>query len=66
MSRGFVASCDIPMLIMPGDDLVHPAEISAEIAEIAPNAQTLAPWKGEQHKEGAMRRVKEFFVAHRP
>jgi len=66
VSRNFVASCEIPMLIMPGDDLVHPAEISAEIAALAPHAETLAPWKGAAHKEDAMRRVREFFVAHRP
>ena len=66
VSRAFVAACEVPMLIMPGDDLVHPAEISAEIAALAPNAQTLAPWKGASHKEAAMRHVKEFFVAHRP
>lgn len=66
VSRDFVASCDIPMLIMPGDDLVHPAEISAEMARLAPQAETLAPWKGAAHKENAMRRVKEFFVTHRP
>ena len=66
VSRAFVASCGIPMLIMPGNDLVHPAEISAEIAALAPNAQTLAPWKGASHREAAMRRVKEFCIAHRP
>jgi pimeloyl-ACP methyl ester carboxylesterase len=66
VSREFVASCDIPMLIMPGDDLVHPAEISAEMAQLAPHAETLSPWKGAAYKDAAMRRVKEFVLAHRP
>jgi len=66
VAREFLAACDVPMLIMPGDDLVHPAEISAEIATLAPNAQTLSSWKGAAHKQAAMLRVKEFFVAHRP
>lgn len=66
VSREFVAGCDVPMLIMPGDDLVHPAEISAEIATLAPRAEMLAPWKGSAYKDAAMQRVKEFFVAHRP
>jgi pimeloyl-ACP methyl ester carboxylesterase len=66
VAQEFVAACDVPMLIMPGDDLVHPAEISAELAQLAPNAETLTPWKGAQHKENAMRRVREFFLAHAP
>jgi len=66
VSRAFVAARDIPMLIMPGDDLVHPAEISAEMAKLAPHAETLEPWKGAAHKQAAMRRVKDFFIAHRP
>jgi pimeloyl-ACP methyl ester carboxylesterase len=66
VSRASVASCDIPMLIMPGDDLVHPAEISAELAQLAPHAERLSPWKGAAHKDAAMRRVKEFLLAHRP
>ncbi len=66
VSREFVASCDVPMLIMPGDDLVHPAEISAEMAKLAPHAETVAPWKGPAHKEAAMRRVQEFFRARQP
>src|SRR5262249_48456786 len=66
VSRDDVASCDIPMLIMPGDDLVHPGEISAEIAELAPHAEMLTPWKGAAHKAAAIRRVKDFFIAHRP
>jgi len=65
VSRDDVASCAVPMLIMPGDDLVHPAEISVEMAQLAPQAEMLAPWKGAAHKENAMRRVRDFFVAHR-
>jgi pimeloyl-ACP methyl ester carboxylesterase len=66
VSRDFVAACDIPTLIMPGDDLVHPAEISAEMAQLAPHAETLTPWKGAAHKQAALQRVKDFFIAHRP
>jgi pimeloyl-ACP methyl ester carboxylesterase len=66
VTRDFVASCKLPMLIMPGDDLVHPAEISADMARLAPHAEVVAPWKGDAHKAEAMRRVERFFVAHTP
>ena len=62
--REFVERCPIPMLLMPGDDLVHPAEISAALAR-APNAEIFAPWKGPEHRVAAMQRVREFFAAHR-
>jgi len=65
VTREFVRTCDIPMLLMPGDDVVHPAEVSADL-ERAPNVQVLAPWKGAQHRDAAMHKVREFFTTHRP
>ncbi len=32
VTREFVRGCAIPMLLMPGDDVVHPAEVSADLA----------------------------------
>jgi pimeloyl-ACP methyl ester carboxylesterase len=66
VTRDYVASCAVPMLIMPGDDVVHPAEISADIARLAPHAEVAAPWKGETHKAEAMRRAAQFLVANTP
>jgi pimeloyl-ACP methyl ester carboxylesterase len=66
VSRDFVASCDVPMLLMPGDDLVHPEETSDDIRRLAPRIETVMPWKGDRHKEEAMRRVAAFFAAHEP
>lgn len=66
ISRDFMASCKIPMLLMPGDDLVHPEEISADMKRLAPHTEVVAPWKGDRYKEAAMRRATEFFVAHQP
>ena len=66
VSRDFVAACDAPMLLMPGDDLIHAEEISADIARLARRCEVVAPWKGDRHKETAMRRVRDFFVAHEP
>lgn len=65
VSREFVRDCAIPTLLMPGDDLVHPAEVSADLAR-APNVELLAPWKGSQYRDAAMRRVREFLKGHTP
>jgi hypothetical protein len=65
VSREFVRRCAIPMLLMPGDDVVHPAEVSADLA-CAPNVKVLAPWKGLKLRESAMRRVRDFLVANEP
>ena len=64
VSRDFVAACKIPMLLMPGDDVVHPAETSTEISRLAPHAEILSPWKGPQLRQAAMDRVRAFLVAH--
>jgi alpha/beta hydrolase fold len=65
VTREFVRSCTIPMLLMPGEDVVHPAEVSADLAR-APNVQVLAPWKGLALRGAAMRRVREFLIANEP
>jgi pimeloyl-ACP methyl ester carboxylesterase len=65
VSREFVRGCAIPMLLMPGDDVVHPAEISADLAR-APNVEVFAPWKGPRYRKAAMQRVRDFLAAHRP
>jgi hypothetical protein len=64
-SREFVRSCAIPMLLMPGDDVVHPAEVSGDLAQ-APKVEVLAPWKGLALRGAAMRRVREFLIENEP
>ncbi len=65
VTREFVRQCRIPTLLMPGDDVVHPTEVSADLAR-APAVEILAPWKGAQYRDAAMRRVREFFIANLP
>jgi len=65
VSTQFVRACPLPMLLMPGNDLVHPAVVSDELAR-APDVEVLMPWKGVDLREGAMRRVREFLVEHTP
>jgi hypothetical protein len=65
VSREFVRACAIPTLLMPGDDVVHPAVVSDEIAR-SRDVTVLAPWKGMQYRDSAMERVREFLQEHRP
>ena len=65
VSRGFVRECTLPMLLMPGDDAMHPAECSADLAR-APRVEVLAPWKGAACRDAAMDRVRAFLVANEP
>jgi pimeloyl-ACP methyl ester carboxylesterase len=66
VSREFVASCPLPMLILRGDDLYHPAEISEEIARLAPRAELIRQWKEGASTAIAIERVKAFLAEHTP
>ncbi|HEV8501419.1 MAG TPA: alpha/beta hydrolase [Casimicrobiaceae bacterium] len=65
VSREFVRHCTIPAFLMPGDDLVHPDVVSAELEEM-PDVTVLYPWKGVDRRDDAMRRVREFLLANTP
>ena len=46
VSRDFVRSCPIPMLVMPDDVPAHPYAVAMEVAQLAPNAEVMMyPWK---------------------
>src|SRR5207253_2856197 len=65
VTREFVQGCPLPMLLMPGNDVVHPASVSADLAK-APHVDVLAAWKGMELRDRAMARVRQFLIAHRP
>jgi pimeloyl-ACP methyl ester carboxylesterase len=61
VTREFVAGCATPMLILPGNDLEHPAVIAREIAQLVPHALTIEPWKEPADViPSAVRRVRAF------
>lgn len=66
VTRDFVRSCPIPMLVMPGDDQPHPTVIGLEIARIAPDAQLLRDWKGPKYLANTIKVVTEFLLQHTP
>ena len=64
--RDFVRTCQVPLLVCPGNDEVHPYRIGEEIAELAPHAELIPEWKKGAALEQAKARIREFFLAHVP
>jgi pimeloyl-ACP methyl ester carboxylesterase len=66
VTREFVRRCPTPLLVLPGDDVYHPAAIAAEIAALAPDVEVLQDWKGPAHLDAAIARVTSFLERHTP
>jgi len=64
--RDFVRGCATPSFLLPGSDAPHPAETSAELAELLPNVTVLADWRGPAHLAEQERQVVRFLKAHTP
>jgi pimeloyl-ACP methyl ester carboxylesterase len=65
VSRDFAGECNVPTLLMPGDDTMHPASVSTDIARLT-RAEIIAPWKGPDYRDMAVQRACDFFIKHRP
>jgi pimeloyl-ACP methyl ester carboxylesterase len=66
VSREFLRGCRTPLLVLAGSDLYHPAPISEEIADLAPEVELLRKWKEPEATPGAVDRVRAFLRAHTP
>ena len=66
VSRAMVKECQVPALVLPGNDKPHPAVIGAEVAELLPAAEQLFDWKGPDHLADQHRRVVDFLEKHTP
>jgi pimeloyl-ACP methyl ester carboxylesterase len=66
VDRAFVAACQVPLLVLAGDDLYHPKSISLEIARSAPRAELLEDWKTPAAQPTARAAVERFLAAHTP
>lgn len=62
VSREDMRECRAPVLLMPGDDLVHSPETSADIAKLAPQVEVLEDWKGPEFRDEAARQVGDFLI----
>ena len=65
VGREFVRQCEVPLLVLMGDDGYHPQTTSREIAKLAPNATLVENWKSPQ-KDGTIGRVVKFLKANTP
>ena len=50
VSRDVVRRSATPLLILAGNDVHHPLEISRELAALAPRAHLIEDWRGEAHR----------------
>jgi pimeloyl-ACP methyl ester carboxylesterase len=64
--RDFVRGCRTPSFLLPGADIPHPAETSAELAALLPNVTVLADWRGPDHLAEQERQVVGFLTANTP
>jgi len=65
-TRDQVRDCRVPLLVLRGNDVYHPSEISEDIARIAPRAALIQTWKEGGAVSRALTRVKEFLDANTP
>jgi len=66
VSRESVATSPVPLLVLRGNDVYHPAPISEEIAHLAPHAELIHDWKTGEDLPRAVARVREFLSEHTP
>lgn len=66
VDRDFVRDCQVPMLVLMGNDLYHPQVTSREIAELAPNARLVESWKEPEVIDKTIATVIDFLKANTP
>jgi len=68
VSRDFVRSIQIPLLIAPDDVPAHPYKVAMEVASLAPKSEvTIYPWKDSQaHIDEVVEHARRFLKSHAP
>ena len=64
VSRDSLAGCPVPLLVLRGNDVYHPAFVSEEIVRLAPRAELVHDWKTADDLPKALARVREFLHEH--
>ncbi len=64
VDRAFVRGCATPLLVLMGNDLYHPAEISREIASLSAHAELVEVWQTPEVVDETKARVIKFLQAH--
>ncbi|MEM7437886.1 MAG: hypothetical protein AAF436_22250, partial [Myxococcota bacterium] len=63
-SREFVSSLGLPLLVLMGQDLLHPPAISHEIAQLARRATLVEQWKEPARAEELAATISRFLETH--
>ena len=66
VNREQARQCRVPLLVLRGNDVYHPPEVSEEIARIAPNATLIQSWKEGDALTEARARVVDFLRTNTP
>lgn len=67
VTRDFVRTVAQPLAVLPGVDKAHPHPTGIEVAELAPHAELIDPWRGDDEVlAAATARVLEFLREHVP
>lgn len=66
VDRAFVARCPVPLLVLCGNDLYHPLDVSLEIARTAPRAELIERWKEPEAQPAARAALERFLARHTP
>lgn len=67
VTRDFVRACTLPMAVLPGVDQAHPHSTGIEVAELAPAAELIDPWRDDEKVvNAATAQVLEFLRKHVP
>ena len=59
----FVSQCEVPLLVLMGDDIYHPKSTSLMISEISPRVTFIQDWKSGEAREKAQQKCLEFLEA---
>lgn len=59
-----VAACQVPLLVLLGNDLYHPPGISRRVAHLAPQGSLIEEWKEGPAQRAALERILAFLAQH--
>lgn len=64
VTRDFVRSCPVPLLVLPGNDEFHPRAVAEEIVDLAPRAELLDGWAG--NRASTAEKIRSFLLENTP
>jgi len=64
--REFISTVQIPMLVMPGNDMAHPTGVGLEVARLLPKSELVEHWKEPEAVPQAIERMRQFLRSHTP